>query len=191
MPKLINLKWIPLLALIVACSTATLFSQNEINWLSWEEAMELSKTEDKKILVDMYTKWCGWCKKMDRSTFRNPYIVEYINNNYIPVRFDAEQKQPLEYKGEVYNFKSTTRKGYHELAAKITGNNLRYPSLVFLDENQEVIQSIPGFQNSISLEIILSYIRDNHYTKTPWHHFLRTYQSNQGDSQLVNQKGKN
>ena len=124
---------------------------------------------------------------MDRSTFSNPFIIEYINENYVAVRFDAEYRGELTYKGEVYNYKSVGSKGYHELAAKLTGGDLRYPTIAFLDEKQDIIQAIPGYQNSQNLEMIMSYILGNHYTSTPWHQFRITY-DHRSDSRLVRQK---
>ncbi|MEL7425057.1 MAG: DUF255 domain-containing protein, partial [Bacteroidota bacterium] len=41
----------------------------EIQWLSWDEAIARMATEPKKIFVDVYTGWCGWCKRMDATTF--------------------------------------------------------------------------------------------------------------------------
>jgi len=51
----------------------------KINWMSFEEAYELNKTQPKKIFIDMWTYWCGWCKRMDATTFTNPVVVEYMN----------------------------------------------------------------------------------------------------------------
>ena len=71
-----------------------------VNWLSWEEAMALSQKDKKKILLSVYTDWCGWCKRMDTVTFEEPGLARYLNENFYPVKFDAEQRTELEYKGK-------------------------------------------------------------------------------------------
>ncbi|HSJ67441.1 MAG TPA: DUF255 domain-containing protein, partial [Anditalea sp.] len=52
---------------------------DKINWLTFEEAAAMTEKDPKMIIVDVYTDWCGWCKKMDKGTFTDPTVVEYIN----------------------------------------------------------------------------------------------------------------
>ena len=42
--------------------------ESKIKWISIEEAEKLNKENPKKIMIDVYTDWCGWCKKMDKDT---------------------------------------------------------------------------------------------------------------------------
>ncbi|MBP9152977.1 MAG: DUF255 domain-containing protein, partial [Flavobacteriales bacterium] len=79
---------------LTACAQSSK-NQEEIKWVSLEEADALRRTEPRKILIDVYTDWCGWCKKMDASTFKDPKVVAYINANYYAVKLDAEQKEPI------------------------------------------------------------------------------------------------
>ncbi len=74
------------------CFALLAYGQGNVQWITWEEAMELSKTEPRKIVVDVYTDWCGWCKKMDKATFQDEEIVEYINENYYAIKFNAEMR---------------------------------------------------------------------------------------------------
>ncbi len=150
---------------------------NDVNWLTWEQAMEKSKVDKKKILVAVYTKWCGWCKKMDKTTYNNPNISSYINENFYAVHFDAEQKEPIEFQGKVYEYVSPSnrKRGYHEFASAITMGRMSYPSTIFFDENMDLIQPISGFQDDLTFEMIITYFGDNYFLKVPWEKYERTY----------------
>ena len=69
----------------------------------WETALSQAKQENKWVMIDCYTDWCGWCKHMVRTTYSNPGIANYINANFYPVQFDAETTDTIEYNGKVYN----------------------------------------------------------------------------------------
>lgn len=149
--------------------------QRLIKWMTIEEALEKSKTEKKKIFIDVYTDWCGWCKEMDKTTFKDPEIVAYLNEKYYAVKFNAEQTGDVVYQDKTYKFKKQGSRGFHELAAQLLNNRLSYPSFVILNEQQEVIQPIPGYQNAQKLDIILHYFGTDNHKKTPWEKYERTY----------------
>ena len=163
-----------------------LSGQSPIKWFTWEEGIAKSKAENKKIIADLYTEWCGWCKKMDATTFHDAFIVDYINKYYVAIKFDAEQKEDIIFKGKEYKFTKGGRRGYHALAAEITNGQLRYPTIVFLDEKAEVIQAIPGFQNVEILEKILTYFAEDYHKSMPWSSYERQYKSR---TQINNQPG--
>ena len=81
---------------------SSLYSQDnqaKVNWVSIEEAQILMKKEPMKIFIDFYTDWCGWCKRMDAQTFANPIIAAYLNKHFYAVKIDAEQSEPITFKG--------------------------------------------------------------------------------------------
>ncbi len=152
-------------------------TQNRVQWLSWEQAMEKNKVEKRKFVVDIYTDWCGWCKKMDKATFQNDRIARYINENYYAIKLDGESKQEIKFNGEVYKYQRSGRRGYHELPAALMQGKMSYPTVAFLDEMGNVIQAIPGFQNADNFELIMTYFAGDHFKTTPWKTYQRSYQS--------------
>lgn len=151
-----------------------------IRWYTLQEALELCKTNGKrKIFIDVYTQWCGWCKRLDETTFVDQTVVRYINKNYYPVKFDAEQTGEIVFKEKTYKFKRSGNRGHHELAGEWLNNRLSYPTMVFLDENQNTIQSIPGYQEARKLEAILNYFGTDSHKTTPWETYERKFISQQ------------
>ena len=125
-------------------------------WTSLDNANELSKKENKKILIDVYTDWCKWCKVMDEKTFQSPEIKSHLADNYHLVKFNAEQKNEIVFNGKVYNFVSNGRRGSHALASELLNGQLSYPSLVVLDSELNKLQTIRGYKSPEQLSQILN-----------------------------------
>lgn len=140
----------------------------KIEWMSLEEVEAVIDNEPKKVLIDVYTDWCGWCKKMDASTFTNNSIVDYLNKNYYCVKLDGEDKNTLTFKGVEFDFINKGRRGYHELAAGFLQGKMSYPSLVLLDEKLVVLQVFKGFRTADELLPIITFLGDDIYKNTTW-----------------------
>lgn len=159
--------------LFIILFTSTIFSvAQEINWLTIEEAEAHNKTEPRKILIDVYTDWCGWCKKMDATTFKDKEMVNYLNQNFYCVKLDGEDKNTLTFKETEFNFVNKGRRGYHELAAGFLQGKMSYPSLVFLNEDLMVLQALQGFRTAKELLPIVVYLGDNIYLETNWTDYI-------------------
>ena len=150
-------------------------AEGRIEWLSWEEAMVRAAEEPRKIMVDVYTDWCGWCKRMDKATFQHPRIAAYVNANFYAVKLVAEQTNELRYKDKSYGFVKRGKRGYHELAALLTGGRLSFPTVVFLDETQAPLQAIGGYHDAAEFEQIVTYFGGDHHRRTPWVNYQRRY----------------
>lgn len=116
-----------------------------INWLSIEEAQTLGKKEPKKVFVDVYTNWCGFCKKMDANTFSNPTVVKYVNENFYAVKLNAESRKMVSFNGTVLSEAELAR------AFRVSG----YPTIVFIDETFRYIQPVPGYREASEFHKIL------------------------------------
>lgn len=154
----------------------------EVNWLTFEEMLELHKNEPRKIVVDMYTDWCGWCKKLDREVYANPGIVEYLNENYYSVKFNTEKfKENIDFAGHTFKFippPQGGRNGVHELAYALMDGGASYPTTVFIDENLQPIQALPGYHDAKFFDAVFTFIGEDHYRSIAWSDYEKNHKSN-------------
>jgi len=161
-----------LLFLTFICGT---HAQTTIKWYTIEEAFAMTKNEPRKIMIDVYTDWCGWCKVMDSKTFNNQVIADYLNKNFYPVKLNAEQKADISLDGKVYKYIPSGSKGYHQLAYELLNGNLGYPSVVFLDEKTNMIQPLQGYKEAKPFDAIIKFIGGDIYKTTSWEDFQASY----------------
>ncbi len=147
----------------------------KVEWLTIEEATERCKIEKKKIFIDVYTSWCGWCKRMDETTFSDPAVAKYLNDNYYAVKLDAEQEQDIVFKDKTYHYKKMGNRGYNEFAIELLNNRLSFPTVVFLNEDLEVIQALATYLDAPKFETIINYFGTDNHKKTPWEAYERTF----------------
>ena len=148
-----------------------------VNWRTWDEVSNMSAADKtgKKYLVDLYTSWCGWCKRMDKTTFNDPEVAKYINERFIAIKFDAESKEDIVFNNQIYKYQKMGARGYNELAMALTNSSMRFPTVVFLDESGAIIQAIPGYQDPLSLNQIMHYFSDNFHHTMHWNVFVKNY----------------
>ena len=123
----------------------------DINWMSWDEAVKANKSAAKPLIIDVYTDWCGWCKRMDETTFKDPRVAAYVNDNFYAVKLDAEQKGDIVYDGTTFSFQQQGKRGVHMLAASLLDGRLSYPSIVYLNGQMERTMISPGFKDAEAL----------------------------------------
>lgn len=152
----------------------------EINWMTFNEAIEAQKKEPKKILVDFYTSWCHYCKKMDKRVFSNQKVAEYLNENYYSVKFNAEGMEEVNYKGRMFQNINSPRRGRrgnkHPFAQYLGING--YPALVYFDEEANLIGPIPGYKSVKELEIYLKMFANDDHKKIADAQEWQSYQDN-------------
>lgn len=163
----------------VVTSTSTPAKEDgKIKWLSLPEAETLMKTKPRYILVDIYTNWCGWCKRLDQVTFQNPDIIEYINDNYYAVKLNAETKESIVVGGKEYKYLTQGNRGMNELAIALTNGQVSMPTLVVLGKDFAQQGIIPGYQEPEAMDKILHYFAGGFYEKNiNWGIFEKSYKS--------------
>jgi len=134
---------------------------SKIEWHSLTEAQALMKQEPKKLFVDLYTDWCGWCKVMDKKTFTNDVVIELMNKHFYAVKFNAEKGDSLVFNGKSYKLRSRGNGRYlHQWAREFgaTQRGLSYPTTIYFTENLQKIQTIPGYHDAHTMEKILEFL---------------------------------
>jgi thioredoxin-related protein len=162
---------------IFLCLFLPFLALSQVQWKNINEAEQLAIKSNKKIMVKVYTNWCGWCKEMDRSTFPDENLTKVLNDNYIATIFNAEQPEAVRWNGIENKFIATGNgRGYHELTKKWLGDKMTYPTIVILNEQGQMIQAIPGYRKPLELEQILAYFAINGHHKFPFNEFQQNYQ---------------
>lgn len=169
------------IVLVLLLMIAGAASAQKINWMSMDEALAAQKTTPKKIFMDVYTTWCGPCKMLDKNTFSNKGVIEYINENYYAVKFNAEGTEEVTFEDFTYtnpNYQKG-RKGRNATHFFADALKLRgYPSLVFFESDGSLIQAIPGYKTPAQLEIYLKMIASDDYKKVNTTSEWQAYQQN-------------
>ena len=76
-------------------------SQSKVNWIELDNNTQINNN-GKKMIIDLYTDWCGWCKVMDRNTFTDSDVISHINNNFVAIKFDAEYQNSVTFNNNLY-----------------------------------------------------------------------------------------
>ena len=182
-------------ALIIIILTLPLlaYSQDQINWMTWDQmiAKRQSDSIPKKVFIDLYTGWCGWCKRMDATTFKQKAIVDYMNQKYYAVKFDAETRDTINFNGvqfvnsdPLFEKRAINSRGKpHWFAHSILDGKLSYPSYALLDENLIRLAIYNGFKQQEELIGILFFFgADQH----KYYHNLLYKQWNESNQKINN-----
>jgi thioredoxin-related protein len=123
-----------------------------IEWITLEEAQERAATEPRNVIVDMYTDWCGWCKKMDKTTFVDPSVAAFANEHYYAVKINAESSAVIDFMGE----KTNGRKLAQEF------NVPGFPTYILLDKSFDLKEQVIGYKSEKDfLKILTRFSKTN------------------------------
>ena len=157
----------------------------KINWVTIEEAQQLVKKEPRKIMMDVYTNWCGPCKLLDRNTFGNPDVAQYINENFYAVKFNGEGDSTVNYKDNTYtnpNYdpaKANRRNASHQFARHLGVR--AYPTIVFFDSDLSLIAPISGYLKPKQIEVYLKLFHSDDYkevnSKQDWKNYQKSFKN--------------
>ena len=121
-------------------------------WRTWDAGVSEAARLGRPVLVDVYTDWCGWCKRMDRDVYSRADVQEYLARRFVVVKLDAESRAPARYQGSTLTSRS--------LATRLGATG--YPTTVFLGAKGAALGSLPGYIPADRFLQILHYVGDGH-----------------------------
>ena len=105
--------------------------------MSFGDALDRARTENRLVMVDVYTDWCGWCKKLDRETYGDVRVAAALKN-VISIRVNAE-------------------KGGESVAAKYGVRG--FPTVLFLSGSGDVVRKVEGYVDADEMLRIVASLR--------------------------------
>ncbi len=149
----------------------------EVNWLSVEQAEKLASENPRPLFIDIYTDWCGWCRRMDSETLSHPAIAKILNEEFYPVKLNAETNDEIKFQGQTF-INDGNNGRTHQLAIAIgtVEGRIGYPTVAFFNEELQLLTAIPGFRTARDMEPLLMFFASESYKNISYEEFLETFE---------------
>jgi thioredoxin-related protein len=145
-----------------------------IEWMSVEDAAGRLQKEKRPVLIDLYTTWCGWCKQMDRKTYSNKQVAQYLREKFYTVKVDAETHSAISWNGRTYQFSPQYKS--NEFALYLTHGRLEFPTTIIITPGGEP-QAIPGYMEPRELELLVKYFGEGKYATVGFDEYQKSFKA--------------
>lgn len=143
---------LPALGLLCLIVFAPAAGAESVRWRDWNTGMREASESKRPVLVDVYTDWCGWCKRMDRDVYARADVQDYLARKFVPIKLNAEARHEASYEGKVYTART--------LASRFRVSS--YPMTIFLRSGGDHVANVPGYIPHDKFLLLLRYIGDGH-----------------------------
>lgn len=150
---------------VALVGAAALSQAAEINWAKDYDAAVKAAGENKLIMIDFYTDWCSWCKKLDAETYVDPKVVE-LSDKFVALKTDAEKEGA-------------------DLASKYDVSG--FPTILFVDGEGEVFGKLIGYRDAATFVTEVNGILAGH---AEWPQIIEALQEKPDDAELNGKAAK-
>lgn len=149
-------------ALLLTCTLAG--SAAAVEWRDWNAGLSAAAASSRPVLVDVYTDWCGWCRRMDRDVYGRADVARYLSQKFVTIRLNAESSESVTYRGRSMTARS--------LASSFDVSG--YPTTLFLTSDGEHLVNVPGYVEAGRFLLLLRYVGDGHMERgVRWDEFVK------------------
>jgi thioredoxin-related protein len=148
----------PTLALTLAAALVAVIlaaPARAVEWKTWNEGLAQARQTGRPLLVDVYTDWCGWCKRMDADVYAKSDVSAYLASHFVTARLNAESGAQAVYQGRNYTSRS--------LASSFDVSG--YPTTIFFDAEGNHLANVPGYLPRERFLLLLRFIGDGHMAR--------------------------
>lgn len=121
---------------------------DNLYWVGMERALQLSESNGKLILIDVYAEWCPYCQRMQDEVYPDQTVIDMIQEYFIPVRINIESQEPMRYLGRDYTQEEFSRALQYQ----------SIPTTYFMNESGEVVGQQPGLLPAEMFSDLLEYV---------------------------------
>ncbi len=127
---------------------------DRVSWQEFADGKRQAETSGKKLMVYFRTDWCGYCTRMEETTFGDEEVIRFLEKRFVPVKVDAEEEQKL---AAAFQVRS-------------------YPTSWFLTSDGEKILFLPGYAPSEPFLHVLRFIHTDAHEEMSFEEYLKANQ---------------